>query len=489
MFYNLTDTICAQSTPSGRGGIHVIRVSGQLALEVVSKCFKPFQNVKSVESHKVYYGIFISPKSNESLDEVLATYFREGQSFTAETTVEISTHGNPVIVKNILDVLTSLGCRLAEKGEFSYRAYKNGRISAYQAEALLSVIESNTQSSISKSLDLLQGDVKYGLDEIRSNLIWLVSRLEAKIDFSTEDIEIDSLEVLVERMEKIALLVSQSLRFFNSQKILEKGVKTLVLGPPNVGKSSLFNFLVGKQRSIVSDVAGTTRDYVSEIINVRGKSFEMIDTAGIRYSTDDIEVQGIKSISDLVKISDLIILLVSPETQDLNFLNLIDGSWKEKNLLFVVNKSELVQDEKKFKEAFYSSLKLALNSDSSLKLVESPTTAASRSEVNFDLLKLAQFISVKNQKGLDTLLDEMASIFDNKLESDPIGIVSLRQYQELKTVLDEVTEAQQVLVGDHGDELVLFHLNRALKSVMNIFHVQDEEVIRDQIFKDFCLGK
>lgn len=464
MFYDLSDTICAQSTPSGRGGIHVIRVSGQRSLEYVSKCFKPFNDLNSIESHKVYYGFFVDPNNKYSIDEVLVTYFREGQSFTAEDTVEISTHGNPVIVKKILDILISLGCRLAEKGEFSYRAYKNGRISAYQAEALLSVIESNTLSSVSKSLDLLQGDVKFGLDEIRSSLIWLVSRLEAKIDFSTEDIEIDSIEVLLQKMEKITSLVNQSLRYFNSQKILDKGVKTLVLGPPNVGKSSLFNFLIGQQRSIVSDLAGTTRDYVSEQINLRGKTFELIDTAGIRYSTDEIESQGILSVSNLIKISDLIILLISPDIQNLDFLNIIDKSWKDKNLLFVVNKSDLIVEPIKI-----------LNNVSST--------------FGSDLVSKPYFISVKNKQGLEELLDAMSALFDNQNESDPIGIVSLRQYNELKLVSEEVSESYLLLKDDLGDELVLFHLNRALKAVMNIFHVQDEEVIRDQIFKDFCLGK
>lgn len=464
MYYDLSDTICAQSTPSGRGGIHVIRVSGKCSLEHVSKCFKPFDDLSSIESHKVYYGFFNDPNTKDSIDEVLVTYFREGQSFTAENTVEISTHGNPIIVKKVLDILISLGCRLAEKGEFSYRAYKNGRISAYQAEALLSVIESNNFASVSKSLDLLQGDIKSGLDEVRSNLIWLVSRLEAKIDFSTEDIEIDSTEVLLQKMDKVTFLVNQSLRYFNSQKILDKGIKTLVLGPPNVGKSSLFNFLVGQQRSIVSDLAGTTRDYVSEQINIRGKTFELIDTAGIRYSNDEIESQGILSVSNLIKISDLIILLISPDIQNLDFLNIIDKSWKDKKLVFVINKSDLIFERKKILDNIGSTL-------------------------GSEFANKPYFVSVKNKLGLDELLDAISVLFDNQNESDPIGIVSLRQYNELKFVSEEVIESYKLLKDDLGDELVLFHLNRALKAVMNIFHIQDEEVIRDQIFKDFCLGK
>lgn len=466
MFYKLEDTICAQSTPNGRGGIHVLRISGPDSLNIVSHCFLPFQNPASVKSRTVYYGHFCNPDNKALLDEVLVTYFKKGASFTGEDTVEISTHGNPVIVKLILEVLTQLGCRLAEKGEFSYRAYKNGRITAAQAEALLSVIESNSNSTISKALDLLQGDISSIFKSIESDLIWMISRLEAKIDFSTEDIEVVNLGDLVMKLNQVIEALKRGLQSFKTGLLIDKGCKTIILGSPNVGKSSLFNYLIGSDRSIVSSIAGTTRDYVSEQINIYGRKFELIDTAGIRYSRDDIETQGILKINKLIDMSNLVIILLSPDQTDLSFLNAINPNWRAKKVIFAYNKSDLMDIS--FKEntiqQIYSSMSL-------------PT----------DLLPLK--LSVKNQTGIDELKHQMSLIFDTNLEQDSLGIVSLRQAEELEHVLQELFEASSILSKDDGDELVLFHLNKSLKSLLNVFHIQDDEIIRDRIFKDFCLGK
>lgn len=464
MIYNLEDTICAQSTPPGRGGIHVIRVSGEKSQEVIKKLVPSLSKIKFLESHRVYYGFIVDPSNEAKVDEVMVTYFQKGKSFTTEETIEISCHGNPLLVKMIIDLLIRTGCRLAERGEFTYRAFKGGRLSLSQAEAVLSLIDSNTVTGAAKSLELLSGDSLRLLKQVENELIWVVSRLEARIDFSAEDIEIEKDSVLSSKLNTVVSYLNKAVTNYKKQSVLNKGIKTIIIGPPNAGKSSLFNYLVGSNRSIVSPEAGTTRDYLSEFINVNGLPFEVIDTAGLRYDPQEIEKQGILKVNELLDKADLVLVLLSSEDIKTDFLEILNGNWKEKHIIPVINKADL----------------------SSEKNIQA---RVSKSNLSSYGLKDLIFISVSEEMGIETLFERMSEVAHQFESYDQPEIINIRQAEAMEAAQEEIKQGLVTLDQSMGDEFVLSHLNRALKELFSITFIDNEEIIRDKIFKDFCLGK
>lgn len=455
--YNLGDTVCAQSTPAGRGGIHIVRVSGALALDVLRKVFKPFP--KKIVPNFVYYGKIFDSQTDETIDEVLVTYFEKGRSFTFEDTVEISCHGNPFIVRLILDLLVKNGCRMADRGEFTYRAFKNGRIDLAQAESVLTLIESNSKAFIDKALRQLDGQFTKTLLEVEDELIWVVSRLEAMLDFSTEDIEIESHQNIIKKLDSVVRVMRPLVSSFHGRSVLDRGIKTLILGPPNVGKSSLLNEFLGRKRAIVSDIAGTTRDFLSETTIINNKIFEMIDTAGLRSTDSFIESEGIQMAKDLVSTSDLVIVMLD----HLNFESwqtYIDLVGDRKHIL-VVNKSDLLDTDK-------------VNSAKNVLPINTTPTF---------------FVSVLDQKGLKPMLDKMSELFDVQESESSLEVISVRQKVLLDSTLHELQEGIGALESGLSEEFVLSHLNSALKDLLSVRFIEDEEVVRDKIFKDFCLGK
>lgn len=455
--YNLEDTICAQSTPSGRGGIHIIRVSGKDSLKIVSKVFKSFP--ENIQANYVYYGHIYDPQSDNKIDEVLLTYFKQGRSFTNEDTVEISCHGNPLIVKLIIKLLVDWGCRIADRGEFTYRAYKNKRLDLSQAEAVLSLIESNSPAFINKSLKQLEGEFTKELLKIEDQLVWVIARLEAMIDFSSEDIEIESPEILEEKLLKSINDIEPLVSRFTERQILDRGIKTLILGPPNVGKSSFLNLILGKQRSIVSDIEGTTRDFISDQTLIDNKTFEIFDTAGIRDTHDPIESTGISMATSLIDSSDLVIILLDQFNYKEwpRYFHMI----KSKKHILAVNKSDLMQE------------------------AEKQTVQEYFNEKNQHF----HFLSVRKQLGMDDLKLRMSSLFDVEEKNESLEVVSVRQKQSLDSCIDELKNGLRSLNEGLSEEFTLSHLNSALLSLLSLRFIEDEELVRDKIFKDFCLGK
>lgn len=398
------------------------------------------------------------------MDEVMVTYFQKGKSFTTEETIEISCHGNPLLVKMIIDLLIHSGCRLAERGEFTYRAFKGGRLNLSQAEAVLSLIDSNTVTGAAKSLELLSGDSLRLLKQVENELIWVVSRLEARIDFSAEDIEIEKDSVLSSKLKDVVSYLNKAVTNYKKQSVLNKGIKTIIIGPPNAGKSSLFNYMVGSNRSIVSPEAGTTRDYLSEFINVNGLPFEVIDTAGLRYDPQEIEKQGILKVNELLEKADLILILLSSEEIKTEFLEILSDSWKDKHIISVINKVDLsTSDEIKNKIA--------------------------NSNLDSYGLKDLISISVSNETGIEALFTRMSEAAQEFESYDQPEIINIRQAEAMEAAQDEIKQGLKTLDESIGDEFVLSHLNRALKELFSITFIDNEEIIRDKIFKDFCLGK
>ena len=361
----------------GEVGLHLIRVSGAKSLYHVRQIFNGFPKT-GVESHRVYYGQIQS--SHHLIDEVLVCYFEKGRSFTGDETVEISCHGNPVIVDQILDSLRQLDCRLAERGEFTYRAYKNKRIDLAQAESILSLIHANSQSAASRALKVLTGQLKGPIDKAMDLLVWCLSRLEANIDFGAEDIEVEPIENIEIKLMDLQKSLMSLIQNFEKNKTLDEGVATLIIGPPNAGKSSLLNALLGFNRSIVTDRPGTTRDFISESICLSGILLKLIDTAGLRTTNDFIENLGIQKSLELTKEADLILFIIDgSESESLEAaFEMASDKIQGRNLILIINKVDL------------------LNSKQINRMKQSLSWA-----------KHLVFISLKDNKGLDQLINQI----------------------------------------------------------------------------------
>ena len=330
----------------GYGGVSVIRVSGSQSQNIVAKLC-PFLP-SSCESHKIYYG-FIKRLDQTDIDEVLVSYFAQGRSFTGEQTLEISSHGGNFISQNILLELQKVGARVAERGEFTYRSFMNGRIDLTQAEGVLAVIESESYASSQLALKQLKGQLSQTFENIEKRLTYILAHLEADIDFASEDIEYSSGKELLSDALEVQSEINQMLSTYSKGRQIKEGVEIAIIGEPNVGKSSLFNAILGEERAIVSTQAGTTRDCIEERFLIEGVSYYLRDTAGLRESANEIEKMGMSKSLNFAKESDLIFLtldLSKPLSGDASILEtfmkslLLDVPLE--NLYFILNKSDLV---------------------------------------------------------------------------------------------------------------------------------------------------
>ncbi len=350
------DTICSVSTPNGIGGISVIRISGSEALKIVSKLMK--NPPKMIESHRVFLVNLMDFSNQSIIDEVCITPFLNKKSFTGEEVVEISCHGSPVICQQILDQLCRNGARLAERGEFTYRAFINGRIDLVQAESILSVIHSKTELSSKLALRQLKGELSQKVKYIEDQILWCLAHIEASIDFSAEDIEIIEDHVLLEKLSKIDQEMTTLISSFSTGKMISDGVQLTLSGKPNTGKSSLMNLFLQADRSIISPIAGTTRDVIKDEFIYDGIRFILADTAGIRNETSDvIEQIGIQRAIKEQKEAQINLLLLdffeNPSAFDENqffFLKELDL----KQTYLVLNKADLKKSSHLSKKLFSS---------------------------------------------------------------------------------------------------------------------------------------
>jgi tRNA modification GTPase len=441
------DTICAVSTAPGAGAIAVVRLSGDKALEITKSVTRGLPN--DVESHRVYYAFIVDHEANTEIDEVLITYFAGNRSFTAEPVVEISCHGNPVITEEILRTLISYGARAAQPGEFTYRAFSNGRIDLVQAESVLNLIESRSKQAARVSLRQVQGVSSKKISEIIESLTWSLAQLEANIDFSAEDIVVTAPQKITTKIEDAQERLESLINSYKTGRILYSGLRIAIAGEPNVGKSSLFNKILARERSIVSPEAGTTRDTVEGDMVLSGLRVTFVDTAGIRETTNEIEALGVERSREALQEADLTLLVF--DARDEGGREKLKGVTPQTPHIFVANKSDLVT-----------------------------TTSFAVDTI---------VVSASTGVGIDQLLQRIIETAKGEGESENAAILSVRQFELLSIAVGHVREGRKLLQNEASGEFVISEIQIALKSCMQILgHEFDDQVI-DRVFKDFCLGK
>ena len=459
------DTICALSTPPGHGGIAVIRISGSQSLDCVRKLCLNLP--KKVESHKVYFTRLNECQTQNIIDEALITYFAIGRSFTGEDTVEISCHGSQFVVQKVINELIVSGCRLAEKGEFTYRAFMNNRLDLIQAESVLNLIQSQSQRSSRQALRQLQGDLSKRIENIEQELLLVGAHLEAQIDFIEQDIEPLEESLLRTCLLRIKEDIEKLINTYNKGRLLREGVHAVFIGRPNVGKSSLLNALLNEERAIVTDIPGTTRDVVSGNLMIEGVQVKLFDTAGIRNSENPIEKIGIERTFETIKKADVVFVVTDFTDLDLPDFN---AAWfEEKPIYFLINKADKADNAQ------------TLDSVKKQFLFKIESFFKTSCEVFT--------ISATQKKGLNHIEDILERIVINDLDEESLLVVSSRQFECLKESLSFIEQAIDQLLNRESPEFAAFEVRNAVLSVHRLLGKEYDDQIMDKVFSEFCLGK
>ncbi len=468
------DTICAVSTPPGTGGISVIRVSGDKSLALARQISKFLP--EEVQSHKIYFGLIKDPVNSEVLDEVLVAYFQNGKSFTGEEVVEISCHGSPVVVDAILAVLIRLGARMADKGEFTYRAFMNNKLDLVQAESVLSLIESQSKKAAKLAQRHLQGALSVQLNHIESELLWMSAHMEASIDFSTEGLQIVEVKELSARMSTISAELKSLISSYKMGRLIKDGIWSTLVGRANVGKSSLFNLLVESDRAIVTNIPGTTRDLVTAETRHEGNKFVLTDTAGLRKETiDQIEIIGMNRSKKAMSEAD-INLFVFDITQGLTVEDLeILGDLDPKETIILGNKSDLK----------------SLSKEDIFKVAQIRTSKFFQKLTSFDdfLNRQVRILSALDIKSRSAVLDMILGQIVGNNSSDEVLISHARHFEGLNLALTHLERAEKNLQNKMGAEFIAMDLKESVLKIQQILGKAFDDQIMDRVFKEFCLGK
>ena len=449
MYYsNHEDTICAIATGENKSAIATIRISGDKSISIINSIFN--KDITKVESHSINFGNIIENKN--IIDEVLISIYRDKKSFTGEESVEISCHGSIYIQNKIIQLLIEKGCRIASPGEFSMRAFKNGKIDLSQAESIEDLISSESRKAHETALKQLRGGVSNQLQELRSKLIDFASLIELELDFSEEDVEFADKKQFKELLDLIKNEIEQLINSFKLGNAIKNGISVAIIGPPNVGKSTLLNCLINEEKAIVSEIAGTTRDIIEDELNIEGFTFRFIDTAGIRKTSDTIENLGIKKTLEKAKNSNVILYLIEANSDIESQLKSLNKKSKEKTIV-IINKIDL---KPKIKNNY----------------------------------KDAIFISAKNNVGIDSLKESLLNFVNIKDISDNDNIITnLRHYNELKLTLNEINEIIKGLDNEITGDFLSINIRQALFHLGSITGEITTDTLLGNIFGKFCIGK
>lgn len=441
------------------GGIGIIRMSGKDCFKILEKIFI-CQNysIKKIKGYTIKYGFIIDSNTKEKIDEVLVSFFRNPKSYTREDMCEINSHGGMIIEKKILEQCLKNGAILAEPGEFTKRAFLNGRIDLSQAESIIDIINSKTDKEAKASLGQLQGFLSNKINDIRKDLLEVMADIEVQIDYPEYDIDEvkdkNTAEILRKIKEKLLVLEKS----FDTGKILKEGIKTAIIGRPNAGKSSLLNAILKEERAIVSDIEGTTRDTIEETININGIPLKLVDTAGIRKTDDKIEEIGVRKALNAVENAELL-LAIFDSTKDLNdedirILEII----KDKNAIILLNKI-----------------------DKNNNMLEN------KIKLNKKIIK----ISAKNGEGIEELYEEIERIFNiNKIETDgEVIITNIRHKTQISSAIINIDEAIKAIEINLPIDIISISIKQCLEELGKITGENVSEDIINEIFSKFCLGK
>ena len=449
-YFNPEDTICAITTGGGMSAIAAIRISGAKAITITNSIFS--KDIRDAKSHTIHFGTILD--NTDVVDEVLISIFKGEKSFTGEESVEISCHGSVYIQNKIIQLLIGKGCRTATAGEFTMRAFKNGKLDLSQAESVADLIASESEAAHQTALRQLRGGFSSKLQNLRTKLIDFASLIELELDFSEEDVEFADRKQFEDLLEEIKVELEKLTESLKLGNVIKNGIPVAILGAPNVGKSTLLNCLLNEEKAIVSDIAGTTRDAIEDELNIKGFKFRFIDTAGIRETNDTIENLGIKKTMEKAEIAHVVLFLIDANSNisnQLEDLNKVKDKIKDK-LLVVVNKIDL------------NAVKEDLNH--------------------------AIFISAKNNEGIETLKERLLTFVNTKeLSNNETIVTNLRHYEELQLTLHEInTIINGLHKGISGDFLAI-NIRQALFHLGSITGEVTTDTLLGNIFGKFCIGK
>lgn len=458
-----TDTIAAIATAMSNSGIGIIRVSGNESIEIVDHIFKNSKkenSLKRYKSHTIHYG-FIYDK-DKILDEVMVSVFKSPHSFTTEDTVEINCHGGILVLQKILELLIKNGARLAEPGEFTKRAFFNGRIDLSEAEAVMDVISSQNEMALQSSVKQLQGSVSDKVKELRSEIIYEIAFIESALD-DPEHISLDGFtERLENKIEFLSSSVDKLLSTAENGKMIREGIRTVIVGKPNAGKSSLLNLLAGEEKAIVTEIAGTTRDIIEENINLKGIHLHIIDTAGIRKSDDIVEQIGVEKAKKYTADADLVIYVLDSsvplDQNDYDIMEMI----REKKCIILFNKTDM--------ESLVSFDDLKDKTDDSHIMIK---------------------ISAKENTGIDDFEKAVEKMFfQGKIrENDEVMITNMRHKEALLEVKESLLQVKKSLDAGMPEDFYSIDLMSAYQSLGRIIGEEISEDLVNEIFSKFCMGK
>ena len=458
------DTICALATANGIGAIGIIRVSGNQSFDIVNKIFEG-KNLEKVDSHTVHYG-FIKDE-DETIDEVMISVFHAPKTFTTENSVEISFHGSPYIGKKILEALIKNGARMAKAGEFTMRAFMNGRIDLSQAESIADLIASENEASRKVALNQLKGGISNEISFLRNDLLNFTSLIELELDFAEEDVEFADRTALKSLLYKIEDKLNSLIESFQYGNAIKNGTAVAIIGKPNAGKSTLLNALLKEERAIVSNIAGTTRDTIEEILHIKGHAFRLIDTAGLRETADEIEAIGVKKAKEKVENAEILVYLADAGTEDLS------------------------EDVEMIKSLLRDDLKLIICATKIDEVV--PTHYEKLEQIfrnnistDFDFIKIS---AVENQN-IQDLKNELSSYVEHlKSEEGNVVITNQRHYEALRKSLNSVKQVDEAVTSQITTELLAYELRNALEHLGEISGEFTNDEVLGNIFSKFCIGK
>ena len=471
-----TDTIAAIATGMTNSGIGIVRVSGDEAISIVNKIYRSKNNKKKlidVKSHTIHYGFIYD--GDDLIDEVMVSVMKAPNSFTAEDTVEINCHGGILVMNKILETVIKYGARTAEAGEFTKRAFLNGRIDLARAEAVMDIIHSKSEFALKSSVSQLKGSVSNEIKDIRADIIYEIAFIESALD-DPEHISLDGYpQQLEEKVDKLLIKIEKLLNSSENGKILKEGIKTVILGKPNAGKSSLLNLLVGEEKAIVTNIAGTTRDILEESISLNGVVLNMIDTAGIRSTEDVVEKIGVNRAIEYATDADLIIYVVdssvSLDESDEQIISLIKG----KNAIVLLNKTDLeaVVTEEMLLE------KLSVENENN-----------SNELATANQIKIIK-TSTKENTGIDIFEDTIKDMFFNGEISfnDEVFITNMRHKEAIMDAKNSLLMVKQSLEDNMPEDFYSIDLMSAYASLGTIIGEEVSEDLVNEIFSKFCMGK